>query len=161
MTKATRGTDPGRRKGPVGAPDGGDPAALTDAGAGAGAGLDSAEVAELEALVGEWVTVPDLAQRWRVPVTRVRTYLSDKELLALRLGPNRPLHIPAKFADGSGPRPELRGTLTVLSDGGMDDAEMLRWLFTLDPTLAGGMAPIDALAGHRTEVRRRAALTAL
>ncbi|MFN8082961.1 MAG: Rv2175c family DNA-binding protein [Dermatophilaceae bacterium] len=159
MTKATRGTDPGRPKRAVGAPGGGDPAAVTDAGA--AAGLDADEVAELEALVGDWVTVPDLAQRWRVPVTRVRTYLSDKELLALRLGPNRALHVPAKLTDGSGPRPELRGTLTVLSDGGMNDAEMLRWLFTLDPTLAGGMAPIDALAGHRTEVRRRAALTAL
>ena len=116
---------------------------------------------------GEWrpgsrlPAVPELAQRWGVSVTRVRTHLSEKDLLALRLGPNRALHVPAKFTDGSGPRPELRGTLTVLTDGGMNDAEMLRWLFTVDPTLAGGMSPIDALAGHRTEVRRRAALAAL
>lgn len=159
MTKATRGTDPARRKGASGTLGQGDPPPVTDAGE--AAGLDASAVAELEALVGDWVTLPELAQRWGVSVTRVRTHLSEKDLLALRLGPNRALHVPAKFTDGSGPRPELRGTLTVLTDGGMDDAEMLRWLFTVDPTLAGGMSPIDALAGHRTEVRRRAALTAL
>ena len=42
-------------------------------------------------------------------------------------------------------RPELRGTFTVLADGGMDDAEIIEWLFTPDPTLPVEGAPIDAL----------------
>lgn len=116
----------------------------------------------LAALVGDWVTLPELAERWGIPVTRVRSHLADRELLALRLGPNRALHVPVKFATDTGPRADLRGTITVLSDGGMNDDEILEWLFTVDPTLPGGGAPIDAMiAGFRTEVRRRAALTAL
>ena len=76
---------------------------------------------------------------------------ATRELLALRLGPNRALHVPAKLTDGSGPRPELRGTLTVLSDGGMNDAEMLRWLFTLDPTRPGdGADRRPGRAPHRS-----------
>jgi hypothetical protein len=123
---------------------------------------EAAENDALVALVGDWVTLPDLAQRWGIPVTRVRSHLADRELLGLRLGPNRALHVPAKFATDTGPRPDLRGTITVLSDGGMDDHAILEWLFTVDPTLRGGGAPIDAMiAGFRTQVRRRAAITAL
>jgi len=39
----------------------------------------------------------------------------------------------------------------------MNDAEILRWLFTPDASLPVQGAPIDAiLAGFKTEVRRRA-----
>ncbi|MEO7234219.1 MAG: Rv2175c family DNA-binding protein, partial [Lapillicoccus sp.] len=72
------------------------------------------------------------------------------------------LSIPAKFLGDEGPRPELKGTFTVLADGGMDDTEILRWLFTTDETLPVTGAPIDALiGGFKTEVRRRAQVTAL
>jgi len=65
--------------------------------------------------------------------------------------------IPAKFVSDDGPRPELKGTFTVLADGGMSDEQILRWLFTPDETLPVDGAPVDALvAGHKTEVRRRA-----
>ena len=65
--------------------------------------------------------------------------------------------MPAKFVDEAGPRPELKGTFTVLADGGMDDDEIIEWLYTPDPTLPVEGAPIDALrAGHKTEIRRRA-----
>jgi hypothetical protein len=51
--------------------------------------------------------------------------------------------------------------LTVLSDGGMHDEEILRWLFTPDETLPAPGAPIDSLhAGFKTEIRRRAMETA-
>ena len=40
---------------------------------------------------------------------------------------------------------------------GMDDDEIIEWMFTPDPTLPVEGAPIDALrAGHKTEIRRRA-----
>ncbi len=121
-----------------------------------------ADPAELERLVGDWTTVPDIAERYRLPLSRVRQFLADRELLALRVGERRVLSIPAKFLGDDGPRPELKGTFTVLGDGGMDDTEILRWLFTTDATLPVEGAPIDALiGGFKTEVRRRAQVTAL
>ena len=69
--------------------------------------------------------------------------------------------MPAEFLDETGPLAALRGTFTVLADGGMSDEEIIAWLFAADPTLPVDGAPIDAIrAGHKTEVRRRAMETA-
>lgn len=123
---------------------------------------DDAARSELADLVGEWTTVPDIAERYRLPLARVRQLIADRELLSMRVGERRVVSIPAKFLADDGPRPELKGTFTVLADGGMDDAEILRWLFTPDPTLPVDGAPIDALiGGFKTEVRRRAQVEAL
>ncbi len=111
----------------------------------------------LETLVGEWTTVPDIAEHLDLSLARVRQFLADRELLAHRTGPRRVVSIPAKLLGDEGPRPELKGTFTVLADGGMSDEEILRWLFTVDASLPVTGAPIDSLiAGHKTEVRRRA-----
>ena len=119
------------------------------------------EVDPLEALIGDWTTVPDIAERWGVPLSRVRQHLADRELLALRTGERKVVSVPVKFLGEAAPRHELKGTFTVLADGGMNDEEILRWLFTPDGTLPVEGAPIDALiAGHKTEVRRRAQVTA-
>lgn len=108
------------------------------------------------------MTVPDLAERLGVPLSRVRQQLADRELLSLRIGATGVVSIPERFVGPAGPRPELKGTFTVLADGGMNDVEILRWLFTPDETLPVEGAPIDTLiAGHKTEVRRRAQATAL
>jgi hypothetical protein len=118
---------------------------------------DQAEESGLEALVGEWLTVPDLAERFGVALSAARRFIADRELVATRIGERRVIAVPAKFVDESGPRPELKGTFTVLADGGMTDDDIIRWLFTPDPTLPVEGAPIDALrAGHKTEIRRRA-----
>ena len=118
---------------------------------------DQSDEPDLESLVGEWLTVPDIADRLGVPLSKVRRYLADREVLAARIGQRRIPSVPTKFFDASGPRPELKGTFTVLSDGGMTDEEIIEWLFTPDPTLPVDGAPIDALrAGHKTEIRRRA-----
>jgi excisionase family DNA binding protein len=112
---------------------------------------------DLESLVGEWLTVPDVAERLGIPLSQVRQLIADREVLSVRVGERRVVGVPAKFFDADGVRPELRGTFTVLSDGGMTDDEILRWLFTPDDTLPVEGAPIDALrAGHKTEIRRRA-----
>jgi hypothetical protein len=117
---------------------------------------------QVESLVGDWVTVPDIAERWGWSLARVRQAIADRELLAARTGSRQVVSVPLKFLGETGPRPELRGTFTVLADGGMDDDEILCWLFTPDETLPVDGAPIDALiAGHKTEVRRRAQVTAL
>ena len=112
---------------------------------------------DLEQLVGEWLTVPDLGERLGLRLSDVRQLLADRQLVGFRIGPRNVMSVPSKFVNEAGPLPELPGTFTVLADGRMNDAEILRWLFTPDATLPIPGAPIDALrAGFKTEVRRRA-----
>ena len=112
---------------------------------------------EVESLVGEWLTFPDLAEQLGVPLSTVRRLVEDRELLAHRVGERRVLAVPAGFVDGNGPLHALKGTFTVLADGGMSDEEILRWLHTRDETLPVPGTPLDAIrAGFKTEVRRRA-----
>ena len=86
----------------------------------------------------------------------------DRALVGCRIGPRNGRAVPAKFVNEAGPLPELAGTFTVLADGRMNDADILRWLFTPDDTLPVKGAPIDALrGGFKTEVRRRAMEAAL
>ena len=112
---------------------------------------------DLEALVGSWLTIPDIAERLGLPLSSVRKLVEDRELLAHRVGERRVVAVPAGFVDEHGPLHALKGTFTVLADGGMSDTEILRWLHTVDDTLPVAGAPIDAIrAGFKTEVRRRA-----
>ena len=112
---------------------------------------------DVESLVDEWLTFPDLADRLGVPLSSVRRFVEDRELLAHRVGERRVLAVPAGFVDGEGPLHALKGTFTVLADGGMSDEEILRWLHTRDETLPVPGTPLDAIrAGFKTEVRRRA-----
>ncbi len=118
---------------------------------------DRDEDADLESLVASWLYLPDIAQRYGIPLSRVRRHIADREVLTHRVGPNKALAVPEGFLGADGPRPELRGTFTVLADGGMTDDEIIRWLHTVDATLPGGGSPLDALAaGFKTEIRRRA-----
>ena len=116
---------------------------------------------DLEQLVGDWLTVPDVAQRCDVPLSTVRRWIEERDLVAHRIGERRVVAVPARFVDEEGPVPALRGTFTVLADGGMDDAEIIGWLHEPDETLPLPPAPIDSLlGGFKTEVRRRAMETA-
>lgn len=111
----------------------------------------------LDELVGSWLPIPDVAERLGVQLSTVRRMVEDRELLALRVGDRGVLKVPEKFLGPEGPLAALRGTFTVLSDGGMTDEEAVRWLFTPDPTLPVQGAPIDSIiGGFKTEVRRRA-----
>ena len=107
-----------------------------------------------DALVGEWLSLPEVAERLSIPSSRVKQLLRDRKLLAV----NRPSGgraVPAAFIDGEQIVKGLCGTLTVLFDCGFDEEEALRWLFTADDSLPG--TPIEALYKHRgTEVNRRA-----
>lgn len=110
---------------------------------------------QTDARVGEWLAVPDAAERLDTDVVRVRQMLRDRHLLGVRRGERNTLQIPAAFIREGRPIKGLSGTLTLLSDAGYDEVEALRWLFTPDDSLPG--TPTEALAENRgTEVKRRA-----
>nr|WP_203730297.1 Rv2175c family DNA-binding protein [Streptomyces sp. SID12501] len=101
--------------------------------------------------------MPDIAEILDIEVTRVRQLVREGQVIAVRRGENRALHVPAAFIDGVEQKvvKGLTGTLTLLRDDGYSDAEMLEWLFTPDPSLPG--TPAQALSENRgTEVKRRA-----
>jgi hypothetical protein len=112
-------------------------------------------VEDLDTLVPVWLTFPEVAERLRLDVTRVRRLVQDRYLVAARRGERKVWSVPEELLVGNEPMQDLRGTLTVLADSGYDAEASLRWLFTADDSLPG--TPIDALrAGRKTEVRRRA-----
>ena len=118
---------------------------------------DDLDNADLESLVGEWLTVPDISERMGLRLSDVRQMIEDRQVLGVRIGPRNVMSVPSKFFNEDGPLPELFGTFTVLGDSRMTDAQILRWLFTPDDTLPVKGGPMDALlAGFKTEVRRRA-----
>jgi hypothetical protein len=107
-----------------------------------------------DVLVGEWLSLPEVAGRLDIPAGRVKQLLRDRKLLAVTR-PDGMLSVPAAFLDGKQIVKGLCGTLTLLFDCGFDEPEALRWLFTADESLPG--TPIDAICKHRgTEVNRRA-----
>jgi hypothetical protein len=104
--------------------------------------------------VDEWLTVPDVAERLGVPVTRVHQFLRDGALAAER-HPDGVLRIPAGFLVGDEVVKGLSQVLTLLRDAGYTDVEALHWLHRPDDSLPG--TPVQALRENRgREVKRRA-----
>lgn len=101
-----------------------------------------------------------------VPVTKVLQHLRDNHLIAVRRG--GVLLFPQVFFTSDGDIVKsLPGLLAVLIDGGYQQTDIVRWLFTPDPSLSltrdgaresvAGARPIDALHAHQArEVMRRA-----
>jgi len=107
-----------------------------------------------DAIVGDWLTIPEVAGRLSLPVSRVKQLLRDRKLLAVQR-PGGEFAVPAQFLDGEQIIHGLGGTLTLLFDCGFSETEALSWLFTADDSLPG--TPVQALTEHRrTEVNRRA-----
>ena len=101
----------------------------------------------------DWVTLPDLAERLEVPVTKVHQLIRDGALLAIRF--DGVLRVPAELVANRNVSKHLPGVLTLLRDAGYNDEEALRWLYSPDDTLPG--TPASALSGSgATEVKRRA-----
>lgn len=107
----------------------------------------------------EWLTMPEVAERLGIQITRAHQLLRDGNLIAVRR--DGVLRVPSELIgiDSDG-RPavvkHLSGVITLMRDAGYtDDDEILRWLYTADETLPG--TPAQALAENRgTEVKRRA-----
>jgi hypothetical protein len=100
-----------------------------------------------------YVPLPDIAQALGLVVTRVHQLVRDRHLLAVRI--DGALRIPAEFVQDGLVVKGLPGTITVLSDAGYADQEIIDWLFRSDESLPG--SPIGALRDNRSkEVHRRA-----
>jgi hypothetical protein len=109
--------------------------------------------AELPQPPGGWVSLPDVAQRLDVPITKLHQMIRDGALLAVRH--EGVLSIPAELVAGHTVLKHLPGVLTLLHDAGYTDEEALSWLYAPDETLPG--TPAVALDGPgATEVKRRA-----
>jgi hypothetical protein len=110
--------------------------------------------------------LPHVAQLLGIPVTKVQQHLRDGHLVGVRRDGS--VVVPKVFFDDTGHVVKsLQGLLVVLHDGGYKDTEIVRWLFTPDPSLTirrdGSPAgqdnarPVDALHSHQArEVVRRA-----
>lgn len=110
-------------------------------------------------LVGNWLTIPDIAEALDLKVTRVHNLLSDGTLLAVRDPESGVRKVPALFIREDRVLESLKGTLIVLKDAGFTAEEAIVWLYTEDDSLPG--RPIDALLeGRKTEIRRRASALA-
>jgi hypothetical protein len=105
------------------------------------------------------MSVPECAEVLGVPLSRVREYLRERYLIAVRRGENNALYLPAgQIIDGeSGPEilATVRGTIMVLADAALSDEVIVEWLMTANAEL--GESPLDALrSGKRAPVRRLA-----
>jgi hypothetical protein len=119
------------------------------------ASWDTEVTPDVEALVDEWLAVPEVAEALGVDVVQARQLLKDRQLLAVRRGERRVISVPAAFIHEGVIVKKLPGLLTLLADAGFDENQAIRWIFTLDDTLPG--TPMQALVENRgTEVRRRA-----
>ena len=103
-----------------------------------------------------WTPLPVISGRLGIVVTKVHQLVRDRSLLAVRR--DGILMIPGEFVDPestTGVLKGLPGTITLLTDAGYTDEEIIDWLYTVDDTLPG--SPIQALLENRgREVHRRA-----
>lgn len=105
--------------------------------------------------VESWLTLADVAAAIGLSATKVRQMVRDHELAMVRRAGSREPQVPAAFVQDGAVVKGLAGTLTLLTDRGLSDAEAIEWLFTPEESLPG--RPIDALRENRDrEVRRRA-----
>jgi len=113
----------------------------------------SETVTDLPQQPSGWINLPEIAERFDIPVTKVHQMIREGALLAVRRA--GVLYVPAELVAGRNVIKHLPGVLTLLRDAGYSDEEALRWLYSPDDTLPG--IPAVALDGNgATEVKRRA-----
>jgi hypothetical protein len=110
--------------------------------------------------------LPAVAAMLGIPVSKDHQHLRERHLIGIRR--DGAVVVPKAFFDGSGHLAKsLPGLLVVLHDGGYQETEIVRWLFTPDPSLTisrdgsterqPNARPVDALHSHQArEVLRRA-----
>ena len=100
-----------------------------------------------------WVTLPDVADKLDLSISKVNQMVRDGHLLAVKRDGIRV--VPADLVANSNVLKHLPGIVTLLRDAGYNDEEAIKWLYEPDEGLDGCAA--KGLAGHRArEVKRRA-----
>lgn len=106
----------------------------------------------------ELLSMQQVADKLGLPITRAYDLLQDRKFIVWDSPEGKRVPL-AFFNDKGSIAKHVTGVITVLTDGGYDDEEILRHLFTADDSLPG--RPIDALHGHLArEVIRRAQASA-
>ncbi len=114
----------------------------------------------LDTLISDWNDWKATGAALGVSVSKVRQLIREHQLAAAVPSPGAGQQVPAELVMDGEIVKGVPGLLTLLSDGGWSDREMLEWLFTADDSLPG--RPIDALRENRgSEVKRRAQVLAL
>ena len=122
-------------------------------------GVTNAENSLNSLLAGEeLLSMQEVADKLGLPITRAYDLLQDRKFIVWDSPEGKRVPL-AFFNDKGSIAKHVTGVITVLTDGGYDDEEILRHLFTADDSLPG--RPIDALHGHLArEVIRRAQASA-
>lgn len=122
-------------------------------------GVTNAENSLNSLLAGEeLLSMQQVADKLGLPITRAYDLLKDRKFIVWDSPEGKRVPL-AFFNDKGSIAKHVTGVITVLTDGGYDDEEILRHLFTADDSLPG--RPIDALHGHLArEVIRRAQASA-
>ena len=101
----------------------------------------------------EWATLPDVADKLDVSISKVNQMVRDGQLIAVKRDGIR--MVPVELVANSTVLKHLPGVVTLLRDAGYNDEEALRWLYAPDDTLDGNAA--RGLGGPRArEIKRRA-----
>ncbi|MBM9476097.1 DNA-binding protein [Nakamurella flavida] len=99
------------------------------------------------------LSVPQVAQELGVIVTKVHQWIRERQLLAVRR--DGILRVPAGFVQDGEIVKGVTATITLLTDAGYSDLEIIDWMHREDDSLPG--TPVQALRENRgREVKRRA-----
>lgn len=99
----------------------------------------------------DFLTIPDLVDRFGIAPGKIHRLIEDHHLAAVRV--DGVLKVPAEFVVDDHPLPPLRGTLLVLLDAGFSNDEAVAWVLAPNDEL--GERPVDSLrAGRKSAVRR-------
>ena len=103
--------------------------------------------------VKSWVTLEEAAQQLSVSPSKVKRYLEEHVLFAVKI--DKQLMIPAELIVDNEPLSSIRGTMLQLLDLGLSEEEAIDWLYQENDAL--GETPLAALLkGHQAPVRRAA-----
>ena len=101
--------------------------------------------------ITDWLTIPEAGELLGIVPGKVRRLIEEHHLIAIKT--DNVQRIPAEIIINGKPLPSLRGTIVLLLDSGFTLGGAIKWLYTVEDSLA--TTPMAALiSGRKTEVRR-------
>lgn len=101
--------------------------------------------------ITDWLTIPEAGELLGIVPGKVRRLIEEHHLIGIKT--DNVQRIPAEIIINGEPLPSLRGTIVLLLDSGFTLGGAIKWLYTVEDSLA--TTPMAALiSGRKTEVRR-------